>query len=92
MGLEAEGGVGDDRVRVIEVGDALVIAVADGAGGVRGSAQAAEAVVQGIEAVIERGRPLDDEATWTDFLTEIDLAIHRVGHWGQTTAVVLAAP
>ncbi len=65
VGLEAEGTLLQDRVRVIESGNALVVAVADGAGGVGGSEHAADAVVQGIAALVERGLSLDVEATWT---------------------------
>ena len=90
MGLEGEGSLLQDRARVIEAGGALVIAVADGAGGHAGSEHAAEAVIREIEAWIGRGDPLDDEANWSDFLVEIDSTILRAGNWGETTAVVLA--
>jgi hypothetical protein len=89
--LEREGMVMEDRARVIEVGEALIIAVADGAGGVGGSEHAAEAVVRGIGTLVESGVALDDEDTWVAFLEEIDSSIHRAGSWGETTAVVLAA-
>jgi PPM family protein phosphatase len=79
-----------DRARTIEVGDALVIAVADGAGGISGSERAAGSIVQGLESWVERGLPLDQEPTWTAFLRETDATIHRAGNWGETTAVVLA--
>jgi hypothetical protein len=89
LAMEPAGDELQDRVRVIEVGDSLVIAVADGAGGISGSSQAAEAVVQGIGALVESGVSLHGEATWTHFLAETDLAIYRAGGWGQTTAVAL---
>ncbi len=88
--LEAEGTILQDRVRVYEAGDAIVIAVADGAGGVGGSERAAEAVVEGVEKLFGSGVTLDDEATWIECLTEADSLIQRTGTWGLTTAVVLA--
>jgi PPM family protein phosphatase len=89
LGLESEGPILQDRARAFEVGNALVIAVADGAGGLAGSEHAAEAVVQGIEAWIERRVPLDDEATWSAYLKATDSTIRKAGNWGETTAVVL---
>jgi PPM family protein phosphatase len=90
VGLEGEGTVLQDRARVIEVGATFVIAIADGAGGVGGSEHAAEAVLQGIELLIERGASLKDDSTWLAYLEETDSAISRAGSWGLTTAVVLA--
>lgn len=90
VGLEAQEASLQDRARAIEVGDSLVIAVADGAGGLAGSEHAAEAVVREIETLVGRGDSLEDEATWIDYLEAIDSTILRAGNWGETTAVVLA--
>jgi serine/threonine protein phosphatase PrpC len=90
VALEPEGSIFQDRAKVIEVGDALVIAVADGAGGFAGSEHAAEAVIREIEAWVNQGASLDDEDTWTEFLESTDSTIHQAGNWGETTAVVLA--
>ena len=90
VGLQPEGLTLQDRVCVLELEDAVVTAVADGAGGVGGSEHAAEAVLQGIELLIERGASLENDSVWLAYLEETDSAISRAWSWGLTTAVVLA--
>jgi serine/threonine protein phosphatase PrpC len=72
---------GQDRARVVEVDDGLVIALADGAGGTGNGAVAAQAVVDAIAG----SRALD----WTALLPELDADGARLGH-GESTAVALA--
>jgi serine/threonine protein phosphatase PrpC len=48
-------GAGQDRAGVQEVGDRVVIALADGAGGTRGGAKAAQAVVDAVFAAASQG-------------------------------------
>jgi serine/threonine protein phosphatase PrpC len=88
--LEPEGDLLQDRVKVITVDDILIVAVADGAGGISGSEHAAEAVVERLSAWLDRGLDPQKESTWTDYLNEIDQTIFQAEIWGQTTAVVLA--
>lgn len=79
-----------DRALVVEAPGALIVAVADGAGGAGRSERAAEAVVREVEALGQRGGAFDDKGTWTGLLEDLDAAILRASAWGQTTAVVLA--
>ena len=88
--MQSQGPVGDDRVQIIVAGSALIIAVADGAGGIRGSFQAAEFVVNGVATLVDRRMPLNRADTWTDFLSETDRCIRQRESWGETTGLVLA--
>jgi PPM family protein phosphatase len=88
--LERYGPVLQDRVAVIETGSALVLAVADGAGGRPHGGCAADLVSRGLETLVGSGAPLDQERTWRTFLAETDRAIGRDPEPGETTAVVLA--
>lgn len=90
---EAADSLLQDRAMVLEVDDKLVIAVADGAGGIGGSERAAEGVVRIVEELADgwcSWRLLDKEQTWREVLSLLDTAIAKVDS-GQTTAVVLAA-
>jgi serine/threonine protein phosphatase PrpC len=78
-------------VAVIETGSALVVAIADGAGGRPHGDRAADLVVQGLESLVGSGAPLEQERVWTAFLLETDMTIARDREPGETTAVVLAA-
>ena len=80
-----------DRAAIIETGSGLILAVADGAGGTSHGGRAADLVLRCLNALIERGEPLDDEETWLDFLAETDRTIAGDPEPGETTAVVLAA-
>jgi PPM family protein phosphatase len=73
-------GEGQDRAIAVPCEHGVVIALADGAGGVSGGAQAAAAVCDAAAAIATRP---DD---WSRLLAELDHA--QIGR-GQTTAVVL---
>jgi len=75
----------EDRVAVIDFPDGVVIAVADGAGGIGSGDQAAEAVIREVTAVASLDH---DESAWCDILRQIDL---RVGLGESTGAVVAVA-
>jgi serine/threonine protein phosphatase PrpC len=73
----------EDRVKVIEFDEGVVIVVADGAGGTGAGDQAAETVIREITA----SASLDHDAeAWCDILRRTDL---RVGI-GESTGVVVA--
>jgi serine/threonine protein phosphatase PrpC len=88
--VEPYGPVLEDRAAVIETGSALVIAIADGAGGRRRGDRAAELVIRGLERLVGSGAALDQEQDWMAFLSETDRMIARNPAPGETTAVVLA--
>jgi len=72
-----------DRVRVLDFDDGVVIVVADGAGGSGGGDQAAETVLREVTA----SASLDNDATaWCDILRQTD---QRIGV-GESTCVVVA--
>jgi hypothetical protein len=73
----------EDRVKVIEFEDGVVIVVADGAGGIGDGAHAAETVVREVTT----GAALHHDAeAWCEVLRQTD---HRIGA-GQSTCVVVA--
>lgn len=79
----ASGRQGQDRVKVIEYDDGVVIAVADGAGGSGGGDEAAETVIREIMASASMNH---DAEAWCRLLRQID---HRVCV-GESTCVVAA--
>jgi serine/threonine protein phosphatase PrpC len=76
-------GAGQDRARVQEVGDGVVIALADGAGGTGGGSKAAQAVVDAVFAAAPQG------SAWPSLLADLDRDAVRLGG-GQTTAIILS--
>ena len=72
----------EDRIAVLEEGDRTIIAVADGAGGIGGGDQAAEAVVREIKSA---AKDTSTENAWVELLRQTDL---RIGQ-GESTAVVV---
>jgi len=78
---------GQDRVEVMRLGDATVMVVADGSGGMSGGAQAAEHALREIMKVARR-KTLSEQASWTSMLADADSEVAR--RTGQC-AVVAAA-
>src|SRR6185295_18722755 len=76
-------GAGQDRAHVQEVGDGVVIALADGAGGTGGGSKAAQAVIDAVVAAASQ-RP-----AWSSLLAELDRDAVRLSG-GQTTAIILS--
>jgi PPM family protein phosphatase len=73
----------EDRVKVLEADEGVVIVVADGAGGTGAGGQAADAVVREVTAAASFER---DSGSWCDVLRQTD---YRVGA-GESTCVVVA--
>src|SRR5581483_5128032 len=72
-----------DRVKVLDFADGVVIIVADGAGGMGGGEQAAETVIREVTA----SASLDhDAAAWCGILRQTDLRVAV----GESTCVVVA--
>ncbi|HEY0987022.1 MAG TPA: hypothetical protein VGD80_08220 [Kofleriaceae bacterium] len=76
-------GSGQDRAQVFEVGDDLIIALADGAGGTASGATAAHAIIDAVGAAVTA--PPD----WCALLSELDRDPRRLGR-GQSTAVIVS--
>ncbi|MFP2932767.1 SpoIIE family protein phosphatase [Pyxidicoccus sp. 3LG] len=77
-----------DHVAVIPLGDAVVLAVADGAGNSRRGVEAAAAVVRATQsATVERTDLMRPEA-WSHVLKQCDHLLVSNGEGGETTAVV----
>jgi serine/threonine protein phosphatase PrpC len=73
----------DDRVKVIDFDEGVVIVVADGAGGTSAGGQAADTVIREITASASLEH---DAASWCAILRQID---HGIGA-GESTCVVVA--
>lgn len=82
----------DDRVRVLQLDDALVCVVADGAGGVVNSAHEADLAVGMVQGNISAIDVWSTEA-WVDLLVQIDRKICacRAPQGGGETTLVCAA-
>jgi serine/threonine protein phosphatase PrpC len=83
-------GRSEDRAVVFEHGDAFIVVVADGAGGVRGGAAAADAVVSAVHAILsaEAFDPFDVHV-WARMLERVDKDLARM-RGGETTAIIVA--
>ncbi|MCC7000051.1 MAG: hypothetical protein IT370_35960 [Deltaproteobacteria bacterium] len=81
----------EDRHLVMQVGDAWVIAVADGTGGISGGARAADLVIAGVrDSATQPGLDVASASAWTGLLLELDRSISAEARAGETTGVVLA--
>jgi len=80
----------EDRAIVVEVGEAVIVGVADGAGGMSFGDRAAEKLVVDLRAALDLGLRLEDTEAWIAFLAGEDASLHHEADCGQTTAVVLA--
>ena len=78
----------EDRAEVFELGDALVVALADGAGGVRGGAAASDALISAVRCrIAEPTFDACDLRAWSEVFKSTDFGLAR-GMAGETTAVV----
>ena len=92
-GSDGPGRVIEDRLAVASLGSAgLAIALADGPGGSGNGAHAADRVIAAFRAIVAdpgSDRPLDEGATWTECLLDLDESMSRAEDFGESTAVVL---
>lgn len=77
----------EDRARILQLTDRVVIALADGAGGMSGAAEAAEIVVNSLVGLASKGG-LATDAECLRFLRGIDAAIEADPIAGVTTGIV----
>ncbi len=76
---------------MLQVGDAWVIAIADGTGGMSGGAQAADFVIAAVRGrTMQPGFDIASAAAWTGLLGEIDRDIAAAAQAGETTGIALA--
>lgn len=83
--VASQGSTGQDRAAVFTRGHELVAAVADGAGGTSGGAEAATLVIEHVRRVVESEAALSAPGLWRQTLLEASIALEAVG---QSTAVV----
>src|SRR5258708_25459289 len=78
----------EDRAEVLEYGDALVVVVADGAGGMRGGATASDAIVNAVRSKVVEGLfdPYDLRA-WSEVFKKVDADL-ATRFAGESTSVV----
>ena len=79
----------EDRAEVFANGDALVVVVADGAGGIGGGAAAADALLAAVRsAALDPSTSVLDAALWSRIFRETDAEL-AAAMSGETTAVVV---
>lgn len=86
--IESSGKTGQDRVELLRINDAIIIILADGAGGIGDGARAADFVVQNIQNAAVGASENHNGLYWQDVLIKLDknLAADSVG---ESTAVVI---
>jgi serine/threonine protein phosphatase PrpC len=81
-----------DRAHAIEHGDAIVVVVADGAGGIVGGSIASDAAIAAVrERVGADGFDPYDVSAWCDAFATVDADLARRTDAGETTAIVIVA-
>ncbi len=78
----------EDRTDVTEHGGALVVVVADGAGGMRGGSTASDALVDAVRSRLAKSIDPYDIRAWSELFKETDAALARV-LGGETTGVLV---
>jgi PPM family protein phosphatase len=86
IALSAQKDNGQDRIQILRDGDKLIIAIADGAGGRSGGAEAAE---MATNLMSQRAWALASQKDCENLLTEIDLKISDDKVAGETTAIIV---
>src|SRR5690348_17262927 len=81
--VEAAGVTGQDRAAAFPFANGHLLVIADGAGGVTGGAEAAQAVVDTLRA-LDPARQHD----WVEVLRRLDAKLSSAPAVGETTAVV----
>jgi hypothetical protein len=84
-GVCPQRGAGQDRVRVVATPGGVLIALADGAGGTGGGAEAAQAIVDAVAEVAAAPSTVT-RPTWAELIEALDRSPKLGG--GQATAVI----
>jgi serine/threonine protein phosphatase PrpC len=82
--------VNEDRAAVMECGPVAVLAVADGAGGTGGGADAAEMVIRLVGERLEGPVDPGKEHVWAELLKDIDYGLVRDPGAGEAAAMLVA--
>lgn len=85
---EPAGRRNEDRNAILSIADGSALVLADGAGGMSGGAEAAEAVVHAITTRVMSGSGDLLAASWGDVLREIDQEVAADAVAGEATAVL----
>jgi len=86
--IESAGEAGADRAIAFESGGDKVLAIADGAGGMPGGAEAADEVMAQVMASVQEGGCPRTTTAVCNLLRSIDFKLRRLGMAGETTAVL----
>jgi len=79
----------EDRAEAFECGEDLVVVIADGAGGLRGGAEASEVLVVAVRtAVHDRSFDVRDPARWLRIFADVDLSL-SAKMTGETTGLIV---
>ncbi|HEX8464537.1 MAG TPA: protein phosphatase 2C domain-containing protein [Abditibacterium sp.] len=84
------GSAGQDRIFARVFDDVAMLALADGAGGRAGGAEAAQIVVNEAAKVAQAVQNPRDANLWASWLSEVDERIENEPHAGETTAIIAA--
>lgn len=80
----------DDRASAVRIGANVIVAVADGVGGITGGATAAERFVAGVmESTSAPDFDLLNAESWLGLLVALDHEISRLPEGGETTGIAL---
>jgi serine/threonine protein phosphatase PrpC len=82
--VEAAGDAGQDRAAVFDFAGGKLVVIADGAGGISGGAEAAQAVVDRVRELTPT-----PELDWVGILRVLDAELSAMPKCGETTAVLV---
>jgi serine/threonine protein phosphatase PrpC len=85
------GAESQDRAAMVQVGQAQVAVIADGAGGSAGGREASDSVPRILGSLQPSFREVQDPEFWVQALTQCDAAIEADGSAGETTGVAVVA-
>ncbi|HEY1170715.1 MAG TPA: protein phosphatase 2C domain-containing protein [Verrucomicrobiae bacterium] len=86
IALDSSRHLSEDRGDIIHLPDGVCIAIADGAGGISGGAEAADQVLQTVSSVI---KSVSSDLGCASTLTSLDTVIWDDPRAGETTAIIV---
>lgn len=88
--IEQSPEMGHDRAILIDHRDALVLVIADGSGGQSGGGEAAQLVIDTVQAKLTDDFIVADKGAWCALLVDLDRTLEENTLAGETTAIVMA--